>query len=279
MKMAKILVVMFMILGTMFLLTACGGGSTVSSGTKPQDMHGGEITLNDNTQVIEFDLAGGIIKGVIHEGDIRPEDIESVNFNSARVGWKENSCSVALFGNRKVELPNTPNNDQGTWTLKLKSGEYAWFNVDQWSYVGKPFVKTVDDLIGYGGFTPSTITFLTPDKAVINFGSNVIYGQFIVGNSVGTSGPFIGPGGVVRIHWNSDRVGWNESSVVYGELQMDVKGNYFAVIEGMPNNDKGNFSVLLSNGIFVWFNIDKWIYSTNAVLDHTAGQIEYNMTL
>ncbi len=262
-KMAVLLVV------GLFLLTACGEGGDGSSsalGVKPQDMQGGKITLNDNTHVLEIDVSDGIIKGVINDADIHIADVDSINFNSDRVGWKENSVATVVFNSSgKITIPNTASNDVGTWTLKLKSGNYAWFNVDQWEYAGKPWTKTADNLIKYGSYTESTIEFTQPGQAVINFGSNVLCGLMAYG---------VNPANVSWIQWNSDRVGWNDNSTAKGTLQTDAGGSYFVVIN-VPNNDKGNFSVRLTNGQYVWFNIDMWIYSTNVVIDHTTGQIEY----
>lgn len=274
--MKKITLWMFVLIAGLFFLTACGGGGGGSSSApeveppevKSQDMHGGKITLNDNSHILEVDVKDGIIKGVINDTDIRVADVDSVNFNSDRIGWKENSVVVVPFNlSGNVTIPNTANNDTGAWTLKLKNGSYAWFNVDQWEYTGKPWIKTADNLIKYGSYTESTIEFVQPGQAVINFGSNVLCGLMAYG---------VNPASVSWVQWNSDRVGWNNNSTAKGELQVNANGNYFVVIV-VPNNDKGNFSVRLISGQYqyVWFNIDMWTYSTNAVLDRSAGQIEY----
>lgn len=248
-----------------------GDGSAANDAVKPQDMHGGKIILDGNTQTVEFDIADGIIKGVIYDGDISLADVDSVNFNSDRVGWGEKSTAVAKFDvSGIVNLPNTANNDKGTWSLKLKSGKYAWFNLDKWTYVGKPFVR-IGDAISYGGFTTASIDFTAPNKATINFGSNTISGRFV------NNGVIINPADVFYVQWNSDRVGWNEAnSLIHGALQLDANGNYFVVIEGMPNNDRGNFSAFLRNGTFVWLSLDNgWVFSSNAIV--AEWQIEYKL--
>lgn len=250
-------------------LAACGGGggsSSSASGVKPQDMHGGRITLNINAHMLEIDVGDGIIKGVVNDVDIYVSDVDSVNFNSDRVGWKENSVAVAAFDSSgKVTIPNTASNDVGTWTLKLKNGNYAWFNVVQWEYAGKPWIKTADDLIEYGSYIDPTIEFAQSGQAVINFGSNVLCGLMVYG---------VNPANISWIQWNSDRVGWGDNSTAKETLQVNADGNYFVVIN-VPDNDKGNFSVRLTNGHYVWFNIDMWNYSSNVVINHATGQIEY----
>jgi len=262
---------MFVLLTGLFLLAACGGGGGSSSapGVKPQDMHGGKITLNDNAHVVEFDLASGIIKGVVHDADIHPLDVDSVNFNSDRVGWKEDSVATVKFdfdSTGKITIPKTANKDVGTWTLRLKSGEFAWFNIDQWDYAGTTWLKTSNDLIQYGSLVKASIGFVAPGKAVIKWESNVLSGLMNFG---------VNPIDVVAIRWNSDRVGWNENSTVYGTLQLDGLGDYFTEINGLPNNDKGNFSVVLKSEQVIWFNIDMWSYASNVVVDKAAGQISY----
>lgn len=235
----------------------------------------GTVTLNSKNHVVQFIVVRGYVQGLASARRIKPIDIEEVYFNSDRVGWLEASTAEGHFrpSTGKAVIKNTANNDTGQWTVELKSGEIIWFNLDFWEFVNKPAEQT-EGLIKYGNYRHEIMAFSKAAKTVrINFNCNLLSGLVEYG---------INPSEVDRVVWNSDLVGWMDGSDTFALLQSTTgnlsSGNYFAVVENLPDWDRGNFSLRLLDGRHIWFNIDAWFFKGTAVTpDYAAGQIEYQL--
>jgi hypothetical protein len=238
----------------------------------------GIIVLRQGSQTVYFPTLRGYVLGVSGKKRIKPEDIKEIRFSSNRVGWGKKSVAVGPFNVTKkrayikVVGPNcerlpTPNNDVGQWAVVLQNGKVLWLNLDQWKFSGLPAkrVKTSAgaDLIQYGDYRQESMKFDPAQKSLrVDFNSNVLSGLMELG---------IDTTNVDRIVWNSDKVGWMDSSIMFTVLEQDSCSRFFGNFSNMPNADQGAISVRMKDGSHIWLNTDMWIIQGGTIIKTVTG--------
>ena len=234
--------------------------------SEPSEKFDVSIALSEAGHAVTFDLSSGAVKGFISDVPIYPQDVKAVAFNSARVDWGLDSTAFGqIDADGVATIEGTANNDKGNWCLVLMDNSVIWFDIEgNYSISGLPW-EIVGDQIVYGGFREAKIELVAPGKARVHFGSNLLSGLMETG---------IDPSGVLSARWNSNKVGWGESSTAISTLQVDENKDLFFTVD-IPSADLGNFSLVLSDGTVVWFDVEAWICGSGVTVRHDIGQIEF----
>lgn len=236
--------------GTLEGLVMCIGGAGTVPGTSLHSA--GTILIEDSSHSIQFNLDTGKYYGLADKDgsyDVDPSNIEKVCFNSNRRGWTDKSVSCApVDANHRVTLPKSCNNDQGTWSVKLRDGRWLWFDLtSDEAFSRKGFSSTLlpNGLVSYGvtGYQSSQVTVAAGGKLRIDFGSNCLTG---FGKPLEVED--------LLFVWNSDKSGaggqsgWGLNSITgsikQGYLDWNPEKNaFFVEFTGLACSDHGNITV------------------------------------
>jgi hypothetical protein len=63
---------------------------------------------------------------------------------------------------------------------------------------------------------------------------------------------------ISAVLWNSDKVGWNENSLVGGSIIRKTKNKVVFKIKSTPNNDWGGWTLATKDADFLWLNVDEF---------------------
>lgn len=232
------------------------------------------IFFGTESHFIKFKVKKKCLAGLTRT-DILLQDVESVRFNSDRVGWLENSTARGTLDIRGkcVTISGTANNDVGLWSVHTKDGRYAWLNLSQWALPAGMTIVTAEDgggMVSYGNYTQQAMVFESAlSRMTINFNANRLAGLMKYG---------VDPSQVDLVIWKGDNAGWEGHGTKYTTLSQDGNGNWSATIVGMHSSDAGNLVLLLKNGTYIWANIDEWTFGGASVnLNLNRGVIEYTM--
>jgi len=240
------------------------GGCTGGNPILAQPCNGGSvINLSPSSHEIIIDVSGGTVRGLLSSAVVYPSDIVAVVISSSRVGRNVDSVARTVFVYDGVSqfvsvvVDGTANNDVVKYSLELQNGSYEDFNINLWLVSGMVWSPTSDNEVQYGLQMENNVDFYCQgdkNNIKVDFGSSIISGLQRYG---------IDPADVDLVILNSNNCGWSSTSTCTGNLEADVDGNQYSIINSVPNADLGYFSVRLFDGTYISFRITEWTYTSS----------------